>query len=153
MDPSCNDYEDNDFDNIRSPDKVKTERLLEDTRSQFDKEIDEVIYLSTQELREQYEENKKYEEYLLNEYSKITIERREQFRGLLLALNKLIRYDENIKEIYNIIEPIIDSYCVQYITYCEFDNITYDRIFSIIASIRTQKNNIELLKKIIIKSE
>jgi hypothetical protein len=58
-----------------------------------------------------------------------------------------------MKEIYEIIEPIIDSYCAQYITQCEIDSVTHDRIFKVIGNVRTNKNAIELLKKIIIKSE
>lgn len=151
MDPSFNDQ--NDFDNIRAPDRVKMETLLEDNRSEFDKQIDDALYLSIQELREKEEIYKKYEEELVNEYSRITIERREQFRGLLFDLNKLIRYDKDVKEIYNIIEPIIDSYCCQYIKYYEFDEITYNRIFKIIGNLRTHKDNIQLLKTILIRSE
>ena len=58
-----------------------------------------------------------------------------------------------MKEIYEIIEPIIDYYCAQYMKQCELDPITYDRIFKVIGNIRTDKNAIELLKNVIIKSE
>lgn len=78
---------------------------------------------------------------------------RELFREFLFDLNKLIRFDKDIKEIYEIIEPIIDSYYAQYINQCELDQITYDRIFKVIGNIRTDKNAIELLKNVIIKSE
>ena len=39
--------------------------------------------------------------------------------------------DGNNPEIYEIIEPIIDSYCVYYINQFEIDTLTYNRIFKI----------------------
>ena len=148
MDPSFNE-----LDNIRSPDEVKVERLLQDNRSEFDKQIDEAMYLSIQDFRDQEELYKNYEAEILKESLCISIERRGQFKGLLFDLSKLIRYDEDIKEIYNIIEPIIDSYCGQVITHYEFDNLTYDRIFKVIGNIRTHKENIDILKQLLKKSE
>ena len=151
MDPSFNEY--NDDNNIRAPDSVKVDRLMEDTRSEYDKQIDQAMYLSIQEFKKLEEINEKYEEEIINEHIKLINERKEMFRGFLFDLNKLIRHDKDIKEIYEIIEPIIDSYCVNYINQFEIDTLTYDRIFKIIGNIRTNKNVIELLKKIIIKSE
>jgi hypothetical protein len=150
MDPSFNEY--NDDNNIRAPDSVKVDRLMEDTRSEYDKQIDQAMYLSIQEFKKLEEINEKYEEEIINEHIKLINERKEMFRGFLFDLNKLIRHDKDIKEIYEIIEPIIDSYCVNYINQFEIDTLTYDRIFKIIGNIRTNKNVIELLKKIIIKN-
>ena len=42
---------DNDNDNVRPPDESKVDQLLEDTRSDFEKEIDEALYLSLQDMR------------------------------------------------------------------------------------------------------
>jgi hypothetical protein len=150
MDPSFNDF--NKDDNIRAPDKENVERLMEDTRSEYQKQIDEALYLSIQDFRQQEQIYKQYEDNILNEHIKITNERKEHFRVLLFDLNKLIRLDKEIKEIYEIIEPIIDAYCEQYIKECELDTITYNKIFKIIGNIRTSKNAIELLKKILIKN-
>jgi hypothetical protein len=147
-----NDNESNDND-IRAPDIVKKEQLLQDNRSEYDKQMDEAMCLSIQEFKNQEESNQKYEDELIIEHSRIINERKDLFRAFLFDLNKLIRLDKDMKEIYEIIEPIIDYYCAQYITQCEIDPITYDRIFKVIGNIRTNKNNIELLKKIIIKSE
>jgi hypothetical protein len=151
MDPSFNDFDDN--NGVRSPDKVKTERLMEDTRSEYEKQMDEALYLSIQEFKKQEEINRKYEEEILNEHVKIINERKELFQGFLFNLNKLIRLDKDVKEIYEIIEPIIDSYCTQSINHCEIDSVTYDRIFKIIGNVRTNINTVELLKKIIVKSD
>lgn len=151
MDPSFNDYNDDDF--VRAPDKVKREALMEDNRSEYQKQMDEALYLSFQEFKQQDDINRKYEEEILNEHLKIINDRKDLFGGLLFDLNKLIRLDKDVKEIYEIIEPIIDSYCAQCINICEIDSVTYDRIFKVIGNIRTNKNAVELLKKIIVKSE
>ena len=153
MDTSFNYFnnDDND-DNVRAPDKEKVERLMEDTRSEYEKQIDEALYLSIQDFKQQEQIYKQYEDGIVNEHIKITNERKEQFRGFLFDLHKLIRLDKEIKEIYEIIEPIIEAYCAQYIKEYELDSITHEKIFKIIGNIRTNKNAIELLKKILIKN-
>lgn len=145
MDPS--------FNSIRAPDEVRVEQLIEDNMSEYDKQIEEAMHLSIQDFRDKEESYKKYEVDILEEYNNITIKRREIFRGFLFDVNKLIRFDKEIKEIYEIIEPIIDAYCEQYIKEYEIDSLTYDRIFKMISTIRTDKKNIELLKTILIKNE
>lgn len=151
MDPSFNDF--NNDDNIRAPDKSKKEQLLHDNRSEYEKQMDEALYLSIQEFKKQHEMNIKYEKEIMNEHAKLINERKDMFRGLLFDLNKLVRFDKDIKEIYEIIEPIIESYCRQCINQCEIDTLTHDRIFKVIGNVRTNKNAIEILKKILIKSE
>jgi hypothetical protein len=42
-----------------------------------------------------------------------------------------------------IIEPIIESYCNQFIDNCKIDEITYNRIFKGLKGIRTNPKNIE----------
>jgi hypothetical protein len=147
MDPLFDDNENND-DNIRSPDEVKREQLIEDTRCDFQKQMDEALYLSFQE---QQKINNEYEESIIKLYQEETCNRRNKFRQLLLDMNKLSVFDKEVKEIYDIIQPIIDAYCEQYIEICELDELTYERIIKIVSSIRTSKKNIELLKTIIIK--
>jgi hypothetical protein len=147
------DINNNSDHNVRAPDKIKKEQLLQDNRSEYEQQEEDARYWSLLEFNEQKELNEKYEADLIIEHNRIIKERRELFRGFLFDVNKLIRFDKDMKEIYEIIEPIIDSYCAQYMKQCELDPITYDRIFKVIGNIRTDKNNIELLKKIIIKSE
>ena len=147
MDPIINDIE-----NTRAPDKVIKERLLDDDRSEFEKQTDEALYLSLQELKEQEEINSIYEDEIINTYTNETRKRKELFRELLFDLNKLTKFDKDIKEIYEIIEPIIDTYCGQFINFCELDEETYDNIFKIVGTVRTNKKNIEALKTILIKN-
>jgi hypothetical protein len=137
-------------ENIRRPDEFKKEKLCQDNRSNFEKEMEEMEEAIKCSLQEHEEISKNYEDKLINEYLLETNKRKDNFKSILFDLSKLIKYDQNIKEIYEIIEPIIDAYCSQYIKNYEIDEITYNRIFKVIGTIRTDKKNIELLKTIFI---
>ena len=136
--------------NIRLPDEVKRETLIEDTRSSFQKEIDAAVYQSMLEQEEYANNMTEFETRIMCESSLETDNRKKQFACLLHELDKVSRFDNQIKEIYNIIEPIIESYCSQFIHNYEFDKITYEKIFTTLSSIRTNKQDIELLKTVII---
>ena len=102
---------------------------------------------------EEYASNMaEFETRIMCESSLETDNRKKQFAGLLHDMDKVSRFDSQIKEIYNIIEPIIESYCFQFIHSYEFDKITYEKIFTTLSSIRTNKQGIELLKTVIITS-
>lgn len=151
MDASFNDYDN--FDEIRPPDEVIRERLVENTQCEFQKQMDEALRLSMQDVINQEKINQEYEDKILYEHVKETNERREKFEKLLLDINKLLRFDIVTKEVYEIIEPIIDNYCQKYIETWETDEETYNKIFKTLLTIRTDKKAIELLKTIIVKSE
>lgn len=150
MDSSFNDLDFNE-DFVRPPDEAKREQLLEDNRSEFEKQIDEALYLSIQDFKEKEKINNKYEEELINEHLKNVSEKRDIFRNLLFDLNRISRFDKEIKNIYEIIEPIIDAYCDGFIQVYEIDTETYDKIFKNIKNIRTDKNGVEKLKEILSK--
>ena len=124
---------------IRSPDEVKRERLIQDNRCEFQKQMDEALYLSLQEIKQQEEISQNYEEEIIKNFYNELQKRKDSFSNLLMDLNRLIKFDKDIKEIYEIIEPIIDSYCNQYIEVVELDLITYEKIFKVIGTVRTDK--------------
>jgi hypothetical protein len=155
----------NDFDNltdeeihppfdeeIRPPDDIKREKLIQDTRSEFDREMEEALYLSMQEVREEEIKNHKFEEEIFNNYIKEQNERRELFRDLLINMNKLSRFDKDIKELYDFLDPIIEAYCNHYITRYELDKETHDKIFKVLKTIRVNKNTLDILQTIIVKN-
>ena len=115
--------------------------------------MSEFFNLSSMEYREKEIKNERFEEEIIANYYKVSNERKEHFRNLLFDLGKLIRFDKETKEIYEIIEPIIDSYCNQIIDNYEVDEITYDRIFKALKGIRTNKKNIERLANLLIRKE
>ena len=152
MDASFNDYDnyDNtDDEQIRPPDEVISERLVEDTRCDFQKQMDEALRLSMQEVINQEKMNQAYEDEIVNNYLKETTERREKFGKLLMDISKLIKFDTKIKEVFEIIDPIIFTYCEQHIEIWETDEETYEKIFKNLSTIRTDKTAIEILKTII----
>ena len=146
------DFSFNDLDNnVRPADKVFKEQLVEDNRSDFEKEVDEALRLSLEEAITLNDLNKDFEEELIQKFEKEKIERKEMFAKFLLDLNRIIRLDKDVKDVYEIIEPIIDGYCNQLIYMCEFDEETYDKIFEVLSTIRTDKKCVDILKTIIIR--
>lgn len=137
---------------IRLPDEVVYEQLLEtpDVRSDYDKQMEDAISLSLQQINEENAVNVEYEKNLLDEYNNETIKRNESSRSILFDINKLLKYDKQAREIYEIIEPILNTYCFQCIDNCYIDKITYDKIFNFMKTVRTDKKNIEFLKTIIL---
>jgi hypothetical protein len=146
MDDSFDDME----DNIRPPDVTKIERLIEDTRCDFEKEMDNALNESMKDIEEQQKIQDNYEKELLDKFLNESIKRRHQFEKLLFDLNKLIKYDKEIKEIYELIEPIIELYCNQYIEFINFDQTTHEKIFNILNKIRIDKTALDILKNIIL---
>lgn len=153
MDESFNNNDYDYDDDIRNADEARSELLQQDTRTEYDKQIEEAINLSSMEYREKEIKNERFEEEIIANYYKVSNERRDLFREFLFDLGKLIRFDKETKEIYEIIEPIIESYCNQIIDNWELDEITYDRIFKALKSIRTNKKNIERLANLLIRKE
>lgn len=141
----------NSEDNIRPPDNVVSERLLEDNRDEFQKQIDEAIHLSLQEITQQRDINRQYEERLLKDYTTETNRRNEIFKDFLFNLVKIGKFDKEIREIYEILDPIIDSYCGQFIETCELDEESYDRIFNTLKKIRNNQKALDTLKLIILR--
>jgi hypothetical protein len=151
MDPSLNDFDEEFTDEIRPPDEVKREQLIENAhRSDFDREMEEALYLSMQEVREEEIKNHKFEEEIINSYLEKQTKRRELFRDLLININKVARFDKDVKEIYEILEPIIEAYCLDYIQFAEVDKETRDKVFQVLSTIRVNKNTLDTLQTIIV---
>ena len=139
------------FDNeVRPPDLVINERLIEYNMNNHDKQLYEALYLSMKELDNQEKMNEIYEKEIINNFIIETVKRREKFQQFMLKINKLIKFDKDIKEIYEIIEPIIYAYCEQQISTFELDKVTHNKIFKTLSSIRIQTETIILLKTIIL---
>lgn len=141
---------DNYEDNIRPPDEVIRETLIEDNRNDFEKQIDEAIELSMKYINEQQIYNMNYEEEILQEYAKETKRRKDLFTDFLTTLKKLTRYDKEVKNIYEIIDPIIDSYCSQLIQSCNLDRETHNKIFDTLKNLRIDQSVLNTLKTIIL---
>lgn len=138
-------------DNIRAPDEVVRETLLEDTRSDFQKQLDKALDLSIQEMEQQREINQEYEEQLLKNYADEIKRRINLFKNFMSNLTRLCGFDKEVKEVYDIIDPIIESYCGLYFETCELDGGTYDKIFDTLKKIRNDQQAFDTLKTIILR--
>lgn len=155
MDSSMNYYEnyyENYDENIRPPDEVKKEQLISNYDTSQDKELEEVLYLSMQEALEQEKKFQDYEDKIISYYLNETKIRKEKFSKLLLDLNKVAKFDKTLRDIYDIIEPIIEAYCNHIIEKYLVDEETFQSIFKNLNSIRTDKKIIDILKTIIISN-
>jgi hypothetical protein len=137
-----------DDDNIRTPDQVIQEQLLEDNRSDFERELEEAIYLSFKDLEETKQQYKKYEEELMKSYEDETNRRKELFQKFNIELIRISNIDKETKELRNILEPIIEAYCSQSINYCVVDIDTHEKIFKILNTMRC-KQVVSVLKEFI----
>lgn len=143
-------YQD-DEPNTRIPDETKNERLLEDNRSQYQKDIDEVLYLSMKEIDDKNNISSNYEKLIIEEYMNETKKRHELLAPILFEIQRISHFDKDIKELYQIIKPILDSYCNRYNDIYEFDELTYKFIFKHIHSLRISKLDLNVLESIFIK--
>jgi len=137
---------------LKKKKELDSEKYPNKVFNHFEKEVEDVIKLSIEEMTNNIYKNEDYEKQVINDYEKEMVERRTTFSELLKALTKLSKYDNEIKDIYDIIEPIIESYCAQFISECELDGETCRRIFKVLDTIRIERNIIEKLKTIIVSS-
>lgn len=137
--------------NIRPPDIPSTEQLLEDSRTEEERQLEEAMLLSLKETHQKIEEEQKYENMIIQEYYEEMNNRKTKLNPLLLDLHKISKYDKQVFEIYNYIIPIVDSYCTSVYSKSNFliPNDMKEKIFNTINSIRTNKQSVELLKNII----
>jgi len=133
------------IEEIRSPDESKIEQLIRDNRTDEEKELDEVLYQSLQDF---HKINEDYEQNIIKNFETQLNSRKTQFNDLINNLARISKYDNDVRTVFDIIEPIVESYCMSYLEVYEFDEITYNKIFKTISSIRGNKSGIESLKTI-----
>jgi hypothetical protein len=145
MDSSMNFYE----DEIRPPDKIKRETLLQDNRSVFDKQLDEALYQSLQLYQNEVQKHEELEKKLLQQQREEIEKRKNLVKPILFELNRISKFDQKINNIFEIIDPILDSYCGLAFEDCSLDKKTYHTIFNGLTKTRI---NMDILMSII-KSE
>jgi hypothetical protein len=145
MDSSMNFYE----DEIRPPDKIKRETLLQHNRSVFDKQLDEALYQSLQLYQNEVQKHEELEKKFLQQQREEIEKRKNLVRPILFELNRISKFDPKINNIFEIIDPILDSYCGLAFEDCSLDKKTYHTIFNGLTKTRI---NMDILMSII-KSE
>lgn len=134
--------------NLRTPDKIKREKLME--YNDIDDELNNAISESINEYNNYIKKICNDEKQLMEDIENDKKKRREICDPILFELKKLSRFDNKIKEVYDILEPILDSYMSQYIEKYEFDKETTNYIFNTLSKLRIKRENIEILKTIIL---
>ncbi len=150
---------DDNNDNIRKPDPVKIDRLIEDynysddiTNTILDDNInydlETVLELSKNEynlLQEQEEE--KTIELIRN---KLHSERQNKFKHIKTQLNKIMPIDKDNLVYYELILSIIEMYEINVLNEYKISDKEYITIFKILKTIRLPANEIENLKELIL---
>jgi hypothetical protein len=142
MDSSMNFYE----EDIRPPDQPKSEQLLQDNRSDFDKQLDEALYQSLQLYQAEVQKHEDLEKKFIQQHREEIEKRKNLVRPILFELNRIRKYDLKIDEVFVMIDSILDSYCGLEFEECHLDKKTYDTIFNGLTKIRI---NMEFLMSII----
>lgn len=145
---------------LRDPDLVKRERLIDDAFDfeeeellfhdhHLDDDLEKALKESQNLFQEKIELSENYQKQIIETYMEETRKRKQRFTELLLHLKKVAFYDPEVKEIYEILDPIIDSYISQCIETVELDPVTYDRIFYVIRSLKTC--GVEVLRTLLLR--
>ena len=145
------DYENNEQE-IRPPDNPIREMLVNDyyyndniIPCDYD-DYDNALQLAfIESMKEQEEYEKKQLEML--EKTRLRV---QTFKDVLLKIKKISMIDPQILKLYNIIEPMIDSYCACNIDIYECDKAMYDEIFSTLKTIRLTESELELFKNLFV---
>ena len=170
---------DNENDDVRLPDKVVREQLLPSTTRPYGCDYDEDemnifntynnTYNNTEEmeidntlsqaihesylLQKQQEEYEEYEQDIIRGYYIEQETRQKQFGDLVSVLFRLSKYDAHAKNIYEIVSQSIYKYCEQTMDHILLNRQQYDDIFHFLKQVRTSPQNIEHLKRVILRED
>jgi len=143
-----------DDDNIRPPDQVKIDRLIDDDNTMNpiiqnnNIDFDTVLELSKNEYNSlQEQEEQKAIELICNQTKQ---ERQNKFNNIKIQLNKIILFDRDHLDYYELVLSIIEMYELNVINEYKIYEKEYTTIFKLLKTIRLPNEEIENLKKIIL---
>ena len=140
---------DDNSENIRPPDQTKRETLLDSSwyqpKTQEELDMEEAIRQSN-DIAEQME-NEQYQMFI----NKIE-ERKEEFKSILVKLNRLKQIDKTVEELFETIIIIITHYTNCDIDNYEFDTETHDKIFKNFRTMRFNKDEMVSLTELFIRN-
>lgn len=143
-----------DDDNIRPPDEVKIDRLIDDDDTMNpiiqnnNIDFDTILELSKNEYNSlQEQEEQKAIEMICNQTKE---ERQNKFNNIKIQLNKIILFDRDHLDYYELVLSIIEMYELNVINEYKTYEKEYTTIFKLLKTIRLPNEEIENLKKIIL---
>ena len=145
-----NNYDTYDIYNNTSiiPNNYEYENELQIAINESIKEQEEYEKKQLEKIKEQQQEEE-YQKKQLEVLEK-NKQRVQSFKDILLKIKKIAMIDKTFLEFYNIIEPMIDSYCACNIDVYECDKIMYNVIFKTIKTIRLTETELELFKNLFV---
>ena len=133
-------------EDIRPPDISKKETLLQNNINEYDKDFSEALYQSLKLYQNEVQKYDDLEKKLLEQQQQEIQKRKDLVKPVLFEFNRIKNYDKQLNELFQIIEPILDSYCNLLFENCILDKQTYNTIFSGLTKTRI---NIDILMSII----
>jgi hypothetical protein len=142
-----NEYE----DEIRAPDPVKQERLIDNTQTEFHYDLDTILELSKHEFNStlEKEEQKAIELICIQSKEEQETLRKNKFNNIKIQLNKMILFDRTNLHYYELILSIIEMFELGVINEYKTNESECTNIFKILKTIRLPIDEIENFKKII----
>jgi len=151
----------NDDNDIRHPDPVKMERLIDDdfdntdyhginTESNYD--LNTILEISKHEFNSlQEQEEQKTIELICNQTKQNLYQEREnKFKNVKIQLNKIIPFDTSNLNYYELILSIIEMYELGFINEYKINLNEYTNISRILKTVRLPNDEIDNFKKIIV---
>lgn len=156
-----NNYDEYDEDNIRPPDSVKKEKLIDDTfvntnninpSANTEYYLNTIIEMSKNEFDSiQEQEEQKTIESICNEMKEQhKKERLNKFDNVKMKLNQILLFDRQNTAYYELVLSIIEMYETNVIHVYNTNLEEHSHIFNILKTIRLPINEIDNLKKIIL---
>lgn len=150
-------------DFVRKPDEVKKDRLIDDDyvmpselwQNNTEEELNAILQMSKKIFEEQAEKEEQKEiEKIYNQIKEEKIkERKNKFDSIKMQLNKIILFDKENMKYYETLLSIIEMYEEQLIDDYRATIDEYNKLFSVLKTIRLPVIEIDNLKKIIICEE
>lgn len=145
----------NESDQIRPPDDVVVDRLIDnsdfhDDYDNYDEDMELNAIINESILLAEKNSETKFKE-LIQEMNN----RKEKYENVIFKFKKLINYDKEVKEIFDLINPIIEYYINMEIDNYIYDTDVYNKIFNIklLKQMRLNDHEIQLLREIIVCKE
>jgi len=148
-----------DFDNnIRTPDPIKIDRLIDNnfTNTIIDNnsndDLDTILELSKNEFNSLQEQQEKTEiESILNQMKQEQDkQRKNKFNNIKIQLQKISLFDKSNLHYYELILSIIEMFENAFIDEYKINYDDYTNIFKVMKTIRIPSNELDNLKKLIV---
>ena len=127
------------------------EKTIQESLNQYNLENKNTLLPLIHSDEEHNEKESKSEFEHQTQITEIDLKKKNLLPIFKSKMHRLIFFDKEFKEIYELIKPIIDLYETSDLNYHETDNVTYDKIFNTLRSLRIPKEEWNILKTIFVK--